>query len=144
MIPRPPRSTPFPYTPLFRSSTRLNSSHGSISYAVFWRSDVCRSEEHTSELQSRYHLGCRLLLSHKQSHSPHLTFVNDTATTELYTLSLHAALPICTRLNSSHGSISYAVFWSSDVCRSEEHTSELQSRQQLVCRLPLENKKIQQ
>src|SRR3989338_5316522 len=88
MIRRPPRSTLFPYTTLFRSvhlaqtlvalnhntlgfffvgcfsgfsldrkSTRLNSSHSSISYAVF--------------------------------------FFNDTATTEIYTLSLHDALPIC-------------------------------------------------
>src|SRR3989304_4641230 len=90
MIRRPPRSTLFPYTTLFRSaderaaldergprgrnaivvpaerahpsdrkSTRLNSSHGYISYAVF--------------------------------------FFNDTATTEIYTLSLHDALPICRR-----------------------------------------------
>src|SRR3954449_9638666 len=41
MIRRPPRSTLFPYTTLFRSSTRLNSSHTLISYAVFWSSDVC-------------------------------------------------------------------------------------------------------
>src|SRR3954467_13273874 len=41
MIRRPPRSTLFPYTTLFRSSTRLNSSHTIISYAVFWSSDVC-------------------------------------------------------------------------------------------------------
>src|SRR3954464_2137485 len=47
-----------------------------------------------------------------------------------------------TRLNSSHTIISYAVFWSSDVCRSEEHTSELQSHDNLVCRLLLEKKKI--
>src|SRR2546422_2845991 len=70
MIRRPPRSTLFPYTTLFRSdrkSTRLNSSHGYISYAV-WSSDV-RSEEHTSELQSRLHLVCRLLLE-KKKHSP--------------------------------------------------------------------------
>src|SRR3990172_6980356 len=90
MIRPPPRSTLFPYTTLFRSagaatsreppheadrpepqdgearagggdrkSTRLNSSHGYISYAVF--------------------------------------FFNDTATTEIYTLSLHDALPICWR-----------------------------------------------
>src|SRR3989449_5797468 len=69
MIRRPPRSTLFPYTTLFRSdrkSTRLNSSHGYISYAV-WSSDVCsRSEEHTSELQSRLHLVCRLLLEKKK------------------------------------------------------------------------------
>src|SRR3989449_3535428 len=69
MIRRPPRSTLFPYTTLFRSdrkSTRLDSSHGYISYAV-WSSDVCsRSEEHTSELQSRLHLVCRLLLEKKK------------------------------------------------------------------------------
>ena len=46
-----------------------------------------RSEEHTSELQSRLHLVCRLLLEKKN-------FFNDTATTEIYTLSLHDALPI--------------------------------------------------
>src|ERR1039458_6753565 len=46
-----------------------------------------RSEEHTSELQSLRHLVCRLLLEKR-------TFFNDTATTEIYTLSLHDALPI--------------------------------------------------
>src|SRR3954465_7266717 len=66
MIRRPPRSTLFPYTALFRSSTRLNSSHTIISYAVFWRSDVCRSEEHTSELQSHDNIVCRLLLEKKK------------------------------------------------------------------------------
>ena len=45
-----------------------------------------RSEEHTSELQSHEHLVCRLLLEKN--------FFNDTATTEIYTLSLHDALPI--------------------------------------------------
>src|SRR3954462_10690132 len=67
MIRRPPRSTLFPYTTLFRSkSTRLNSSHTIISYAVFWISDVCsRSEEHTSELQSHDNLVYRLLLEKK-------------------------------------------------------------------------------
>src|SRR3954462_1065037 len=67
MIRRPPRSTLFPYTTLFRS-TRLNSSHTIISYAVFcWSSDVCsRSEEHTSELQSHDNLVCRLLLEKKK------------------------------------------------------------------------------
>src|SRR3989442_6256198 len=101
MIRRPPRSTLFPYTTLFRSrllrtgtgtriapsiqfalpqpclccmcfrrkpgkgdrkSTRLNSSHVRISYAVF----CLRTEEHTSELQSRPHLVCRLLLEKKK------------------------------------------------------------------------------
>src|SRR6266550_1115152 len=126
-----------------------------------------RSEEHTSELQSRLHLVCRLLLEKKKpargpscpagrcsggdasprdagSREPADFFFNDTATTEIYTLSLHDALPIwldivvgqpvsgvhreaararvgrracqaaedrkSTRLNSSHGYISYAVF----------------------------------
>src|SRR3954462_14517636 len=69
MIRRPPRSTLFPYTTLFRSkSTRLNSSHTIISYAVFWRSDVCsRSEEHTSEPQSHDNIVCRLLLDKKKA-----------------------------------------------------------------------------
>src|SRR5258707_2908451 len=86
MIRRPPRSTLFPYTTLFRSqaedgirdmrdwssdvcssdrkSTRLNSSHANISYAVF----CLRSEEHTSELQSRQYLVCRLLPVTKKTH----------------------------------------------------------------------------
>src|SRR3954466_8419419 len=69
IIRRPPRSTLFPYTTLFRSkSTRLNSSHTIISYAVFWSSDVCsRSEEHTSELQSHDNLVCRLLLENTKN-----------------------------------------------------------------------------
>src|SRR5574337_231952 len=91
MIRRPPRSTLFPYTTLFRStretapapavgpersgrqgeradrkSTRLNSSHHSISYAVF-----CLKKKNIF-----------------------FFFFNDTATTEIYTLSLHDALPI--------------------------------------------------
>src|SRR3989475_9624547 len=88
MIRRPPRSTLFPYTTLFRSkSTRLNSSRRRHTrFDCDWSSDV-RSEEHTSELQSQSNLVCRLLLG------------------------------------------------------SEEHTSELQSQSNLVCRLLLEKKK---
>src|SRR3712207_7576213 len=80
-------------------------------------------------------------------------FFNDTATTEIYTLSLHDALPISVPLKSALG-----VYWvTSNIIqilqnlliikmikkedRSEEHTSELQSRQYLVCRLLLEKKK---
>src|SRR5438105_12071362 len=73
-------------------------------------------------------------------------FLNDTATTEIYTLSLHDALPIslttgqhtaggrpfCQDATDRHGIHD----------RSEEHTSELQSRVDLVCRLLLEKKKI--
>src|SRR6266403_6092139 len=65
-------------------------------------------------------------------------FFNDTATTEIYTLSLHDALPI-RRCFARAASTS----WSMSRCptpRSEEHTSELQSRRDLVCRLLLEKK----
>src|SRR2546422_5849713 len=75
MIRRPPRSTLFPYTTLFRSAENLSAN--------LWHSagvDLCdlgrgadrpgalehRSEEHTSELQSRLHLVCRLLLEKKK------------------------------------------------------------------------------
>ena len=105
-------------------------------------------------------------------------FFNDTATTEIYTLSLHDALPICPSMAltvnrlDARGSVLYWVaraegasseggelptpsgdimripfgqttaeyFWTSED-RSEEHTSELQSRTNLVCRLLLEKKK---
>src|SRR2546427_7663851 len=82
-------------------------------------------------------------------------FFNDTATTEIYTLSLHDALPICARLARHHrGRLRVDE---SRRCggalprrdahgrphgdRSEEHTSELQSQSNLVCRLLLEKKK---
>src|SRR5712664_5018100 len=68
-------------------------------------------------------------------------FFNDTATTEIYTLSLHDALPISSFCSCSPWCMSR---WPS--CRrkrSEEHTSELQSRSDLVCRLLLEKKKKQ-
>src|SRR5476651_2869726 len=67
-------------------------------------------------------------------------FFNDTATTEIYTLSLHDALPI-------YRWPAPPRFWlpsTPAVRRSEEHTSELQSRQYLVCRLLLEKKKKKQ
>src|SRR3990172_7041473 len=134
MIRRPPRSTLFPYTTLFRSffvdgrqqvlpgiripadgaaaqaggggdrkSTRLNSSHGYISYSVF--------------------------------------FFNDTATTEIYTLSLHDALPIFLRRWPPASLAGHPNPSGRRRCagwrrrRSEEHTSELQSRLHLVFRL---------
>src|SRR5439155_24688705 len=73
MIRRPPRSTLFPYTTLFRSTTRATScsrpasSPASMTFATRssrWKTS--RSEEHTSELQSRGHLVCRLLLEKKK------------------------------------------------------------------------------
>src|SRR5260221_9984538 len=71
-------------------------------------------------------------------------FFNDTATTEIYTLSLHDALPICflqemlTASTSVHGVLIDVIGVG---VRSEEHTSELQSHSDLVCRLLLEKKK---
>src|SRR5262249_59996026 len=71
-------------------------------------------------------------------------FFNDTATTEIYTLSLHDALPILARAiaaspQSAHLYITRGLLRLQD--RSEEHTSELQSLTNLVCRLLLEKKK---
>src|SRR3712207_5690612 len=207
MIRRPPRSTLFPYTTLFRSprrrrdrrpgvpraaparggragsphhehrvhghgrapaqlrqprhvaaqdrkSTRLNSSHANISYAVF-----CLKTKHTTARTPEIVGMC---------HMCDFFFFNDTATTEIYTLSLHDALPIsstparsstrctsrsaCSRRSSRIAASRTSCTWawaspctttttSSRRCaRSEEHTSELQSRQYLVCRLLLENK----
>src|SRR6266699_902404 len=140
MIRRPPRSTLFPYTTLFRSrrrhgrkracpgdrreatrhlrrdrkSTRLTSSHVRISYAV-----LCLKKKTV----------CIIF------------FFNDTATTEIYTLSLHDALPI-----SSSTRAQTCVSRRSPrsdpppTTRSEEHTSDLQPRPHLVCRPLLEKK----
>src|SRR5204863_9540756 len=74
-------------------------------------------------------------------------FFNDTPTTEIYTLSLHDALPILQRTYRKGG---ITIMGSSVILpkqlpvmpRSEEHTSELQSRRDLVCRLLLEKKKM--
>src|SRR6266851_9486678 len=73
-----------------------------------------------------------------------LFFFNDTATTEIYTLSLHDDLPISTgskRRPATASSTCFASCCSSAPSRSEEHTSELQSHHDLVCRLLLEKKK---
>src|SRR5258708_29734493 len=86
MIRRPPRSTLFPYTTLFRSeehTSELQAEDGIRDDLVIGvQTCALRSEEHTSELQSPDHLVCRLLLGDRKS----------------------------TRLNSSHQIISYAVF----------------------------------
>src|SRR6266403_5825848 len=67
-------------------------------------------------------------------------FFNDTATTEIYTLSLHDALPIAGLDRVPHLT-NETVFDLTTRPRSEEHTSELQSRRDLVCRLLLDKKK---
>src|SRR3989442_6344547 len=69
MIRRPPRSTLFPYTTLFRSTFWLPLDVGATARRLNTRSapTPSRSEEHTSELQSRPHLVCRLLLEKKKN-----------------------------------------------------------------------------
>src|SRR2546429_1875193 len=72
MIRRPPRSTLFPYTTLFRShvARRFLRTAGRVALSRHSRA-AGRSEEHTSELQSRLHLVCRLLLEKKKAaHRP--------------------------------------------------------------------------
>src|SRR2546422_4490310 len=86
MIRRPPRSTLFPYTTLFRSRQRyllvtvvillgLGCVYGSTALAPARAAegDTLRSEEHTSELQSRLHLVCRLLLEKKKKQKNYTT-----------------------------------------------------------------------
>src|SRR5258707_1228339 len=207
MIRRPPRSTLFPYTTLFRSagdaaqqdaaapehflqvlgpflhrhpadrkSTRLNSSHANISYAVF-----CLKKKKSTDYLSLSFLitsnpahptsrSCLVYLLHPaQDAAPRnpsayapptmsprpaapsrylFFFFNDTATTEIYTLSLHDALPICRGRRPAGCRCPRTLSpgtWplpAPPSGRSEEHTSELQSRQYLVCRLLLEKKKV--
>src|SRR5689334_24364371 len=69
MIRRPPRSTLFPYTTLFRSGKvfELLPHRRCLLPAVPGSSKARRSEEHTSELQSQFHLVCRLLLEKKKA-----------------------------------------------------------------------------
>src|SRR5574343_508986 len=69
MIRRPPRSTLFPYTTLFRSALFISSRFRSASERTRSKACICsrkRSEEHTSELQSHHDLVCRLLLEKKK------------------------------------------------------------------------------
>src|SRR2546422_4155701 len=96
MIRRPPRSTLFPYTTLFRSQKgrrKMRIANAGQSQPLLWKSGRCekvnlvgfplginddvsyeewRSEEHTSELQSRLHLVCRLLLEKKKNTSKYI------------------------------------------------------------------------
>src|SRR5476651_654817 len=139
MIRRPPRSTLFPYTTLFRSlnffrdiaepnfgkaefvfkeikekdrkSTRLNSSHANVSYAVFCLQKKDNPDSASLDgqpLVTGYH--CKHCAEQKALHDPGhhflhqqvrhylvVFFFNDTATTETYTLPLHDALPILSR-----------------------------------------------
>src|SRR3712207_8276307 len=92
MIRRPPRSTLFPYTTLFRSSVHARSLHRGIvqirnaqrgaflgiashGLGIIGRDNHQRSEEHTSELQSRQYLVCRLLLEKKKKQLLEIDFI---------------------------------------------------------------------
>src|SRR5438552_4450684 len=92
-----------------------------------------------------------MLSFHYDHHIFHSSFFNAPATTKIYTLSLHDALPILIRNVVSASTTGNAVreiaaFVGADLAdsatRSEEHTSELQSPDHLVCRLLLEKKKM--
>src|SRR2546429_3231202 len=102
--------------------------------------------------------GQRICASLAPAHIFLFFFFNDTATTEIYTLSLHDALPISHRRHAARdlrrgagiarghadeaGKALEGLMSREHVVRSEEHTSELQSRLHLVCRLLLEKKKL--
>src|SRR2546422_2393466 len=102
MIRRPPRSTLFPYTTLFRSRERVrNRNFDWVRHFLRWLKiilegdeadfravggtvKVKRSEEHTSELQSRLHLVCRLLLEKKKKPRPHYSTSLTEQSSQLY------------------------------------------------------------
>src|ERR1043166_4881267 len=164
MIRRPPRSALFPYTTLFRSIAGASCNDRALTstFANAALADVlvkARSEEHTSELQSRLGISYAVFcLKKKRTRSrPRRIdaastrsrncatasweisywrrsmnfFFNDTATTEIYTLSLHDALPIYSRPRSAprpDPSAPGSATRAPRTHRSEEHTSELQSR----------------
>src|SRR5687768_18091848 len=101
MIRRPPRSTLFPYTTLFRSS------HPAPAFADVLRGHLRlllsgpassgqqeRSEEHTSELQSRLHLVCRLLLEKKKKKKKHTVYTNQFDISTMIPDSITTLLPV--------------------------------------------------
>src|SRR3954463_4984778 len=181
MIRRPPRSPLFPYTTLFRSanyrvyslsvdqfaagadivheadrkSTRLNSSHTIISYAVFclkkkngsnsastMESCTTKSPRRATSairVRTRIFIGLTSIAA-----SSSFFFFNDTAPTEISTLSLHDALPISERrvqeLRRRPGPapVERPRRWRRRLLRSEEHTSELPSHDNIVFRPLLE------
>src|SRR5437870_6607069 len=94
MIRRPPRSTLFPYTTLFRSLLQHRDGAGAGGGVQPGAEDelaAVRSEEHTSELQSRGHLVCRLLLEKKKK-------IHKTVTTKIRKYEVFCATHIITRI----------------------------------------------
>src|SRR5947208_7301228 len=88
MIRRPPRSTLFPYTTLFRSPRGTHREHEKRLCAPQWRAPL-RSEEHTSELQSPDHLVCRLLLEKKKKTTLTLQHYSTVPETTTISCTLH-------------------------------------------------------
>src|SRR2546430_6688536 len=87
MIRRPPRSTLFPYTTLFRSADAHLASPGPLAFVNYSSNPLAvRSEEHTSELQSQSNLVCRLLLEKKKKKLNKLT---ETTTNNNPKLTIH-------------------------------------------------------
>src|SRR2546423_9278673 len=89
MIRRPPRSTLFPYTTLFRSvgfgsADALGGAYGAAVVGTMVVTTILRSEEHTSELQSLAYLVCRLLLEKKKNRSLRLRAVDPTVLISLF------------------------------------------------------------
>src|SRR5215475_7156280 len=144
------------WTGLDRKSTRLNSSHVKMSYAVF-----CLKKKRADRLLMLVKIGFSNgkrpgdsgahtlaepgLHAEAEEQIGEDRFVfNDTATTEIYTLSLHDALPIDLLLAGAADDDGRRGQGferrGQHQARSEEHTSELQSRENLVCRLLLEKK----
>src|SRR5689334_24250934 len=101
MIRRPPRSTLFPYTTLFRSHRHTPSPIAMIAPTITAmctrRYSTCfssaRSEEHTSELQSQFHLVCRLLLEKKKKKKQHREMHKHNPNTYCHTLARERKLP---------------------------------------------------
>src|ERR1039458_2705258 len=132
----PPRSTLFPYTPLFRSiphRTHQSTIKARDALPRLSRENIVSGIDRKSTRLNSSHLGI----------SYAVFFFNTPATTEIYTLSLHAALPIYPASNApiddkSERCIAEIIEREHRVrYRSEEHTSELQSLRHLVCRLLL-------
>src|SRR5438270_9841132 len=102
MIRRPPRSTLFPYTTLFRSGNGRGVvpylKHGRGGMALVAYLGVDRSEEHTSELQSQSNLVCRLLLEKKKKNKSHLVRTVKSCSLHIYSTAAHKPNTIATRL----------------------------------------------
>src|SRR6266478_5578850 len=94
MMPKPGRIITYTSGYTDRKSTRLNSSHSQISYAVFCLKKKKKIERTLGTAHRGQFVVFLLLRLYRRLRIAHLFFFNDTATTEIYTLSLHDALPI--------------------------------------------------